>query len=102
MVLLANAPNYDDDDITDFIWEAATGDVHHYNVYASVNDGAYALVATTPTESVALVLNLVPGDKVVVMVEAADDKGATGDMSEASEDVWRVVDIEEPDAAIGK
>ncbi len=40
---------YDDDTSLEFYWTAATGNVHHYNVHLSIDDGDYSLVGSTST-----------------------------------------------------
>ncbi len=48
------ATTYDDDTNLDFFWEASQGNVHHYNVYASVDGGEFMRVGTTNTNSYVL------------------------------------------------
>jgi len=48
------AVTYDDDTSLDFSWEASEGNVHHYNVYASVDGGEFIRVGTTNTNSYVL------------------------------------------------
>lgn len=45
---------YDDDTNLDFFWEASAGDVHHYNVYVSVDEGEFVRVGTSNTNSYVL------------------------------------------------
>jgi len=45
---------YDDDTDLDFRWKASEGNVHHYNVYVSIDGGEFARVGTTDTNSYVL------------------------------------------------
>jgi hypothetical protein len=59
---------YDDDTILEFYWVAASGNVHHYNVYLSIDGEDYFLVGTTytaPTEE----------EPYIVPIVAEDGKG---------------------------
>lgn len=102
--LLAAQGTYDDDDILDFYWTPATGNVDHYRVYASINDRAFFLAGRTPTPSISLRLDrpLQYGDKIVVMVQAFDAVGGSGDPSPVSLPVWRVRSLQPPPAPVAK
>ncbi len=83
----------DDDTCLEFYWDAATGDVDHYNVYLSIDQGDYSLVGTTaaaPTEGTPYALPVTAQDdrKYQLKVEAEDAGGTTGPMSEPSDIVW--------------
>jgi len=95
-VLYAQPPSMgtDDDKLLEFYWDAASGNVHHYNVYLSIDGGDYALVGQTstsdaPTQSApyALPIQAINGKIYRIKVEAEDASGITGPMSEPSEPV---------------
>lgn len=77
------AVSYDDDTELDFIWEAATGPVHHYNVYASTDGDEYVLVGTTDTTSYILIGEY--EHRYRLKVQAVDAAGNGGPMSEESD-----------------
>jgi len=79
----AGAETYDDDTSLDFIWEAASGDVDHYNVYVSIDGGEYDLVGTT--SETAYTVTGSDGHIYRVKVEAVDAAGNVGLMSEESD-----------------
>lgn len=91
----------DDDPYLDFTWEPASGNVDHYAVYVSINDGEFALVGTTRIPSIVYTHEPV-GDKIILQVQAVDAEGPTGPMSEPSEPVWRVAQKEPPGKAISE
>ena len=77
--------SYDDDIYLDFIWDPATGPVHHYNVFVSIDGGEYQLVGTTETTSYRLIGE--DGHVYRVKVQAVDAEGNTGPMSDESDPV---------------
>jgi hypothetical protein len=79
--------------LLEFQWNAATGDVHHYNVYLSIDGASYSLVGTTPTAPTvenpyAVPIDAEDGKQYRLRVEAEDAGGQTGPMSEPSDPVW--------------
>lgn len=73
-------------------WEAASGDIRHYNVYLSIDGAEYVKVGetpTTPTQSnpYLLPIEVVDGKTYQVRVEAETADGITGPMSEPSDPV---------------
>lgn len=95
LVALLSTGTFDDDGVLEFFWDAATGNVHHYDVYVSINDGDFSLDGNTvslPTAESLYILKtfIAIGSQVVVKVQAVDSLGGTGPMSEASDPVWRV------------
>jgi hypothetical protein len=83
----------DDDTLLEFYWDAASGDVHHYNVYLSIDEASYFLAGTTttaPTEEnpYAVPVEAEDGRTYRLEVQAEDAHGATGPMSEPSDLVW--------------
>ena len=81
----SSAVTYDDDTSLDFIWEAASGDVDHYNVYVSIDEGDYVLVGNTSETSYTVEGS--DGHSYKVQVEAADAAGNVGPMSPESDPV---------------
>lgn len=51
--VIANTDS-DDDTTLDYSWEPASGAVYHYNVYASIDGGAFEMVGVTFTPSYTL------------------------------------------------
>lgn len=83
---------YDDDTILEFYWEPATGNVHHYNIYLSTDGSEYVLVGTTPTAPTqenpyAIPIIAVDGKVYRLKVEAVDNEGNVGPMSDPSDPV---------------
>jgi hypothetical protein len=68
-----------------FTWDPASGDVDHYNVYLSVEDGPYALLSEAITNSCQF--NGEDGKGYVVQVEAEDGRGSVGPISDPSEEI---------------
>ena len=81
----AGAVTYDNDTSLEFTWTAASGDVDHYNVYVSTDEGDYVLVGTT-SETAYTVTGL-NGATYKVRVEAVDAAGNIGPMSDESDPV---------------
>ena len=84
---------YDNDTTLEFYWTAATGNVHHYNVYLSVDSGEYSFVGTTPAVPSAetpynLPVTAEDGKQYQIKIEAEDASGGTGPMSEPSGPVY--------------
>jgi len=82
----------DDDNVLEFYWGAATGEIDHYNVYLSTNGSNYVLVGTTPTaptQSTPYTVPVSASDSKIyqLKVEAADASGNVGHMSEPSDPV---------------
>lgn len=102
VMIVPSAPFYDDDNLVALEWGAASGNVDHYEVLGSLNDGAFSLMATTTTAAVSFYLDWKPGHKLIVKVQALDVAGNRGPESEASDPRWRVVDKEAPQAPIGR
>lgn len=83
--------SYDDDDSLDFIWTAASGEPHHYNVYVLKDEGRYALnnergyelVGITETNSYTIIGE--SGHTYRMKVEAVDAAGNIGPMSKESD-----------------
>ncbi len=82
MPIGAGTVDYDDDTELSFIWEAASGNVDHYNVYVSTDWGKYFLVEITSEPAVTL--EALHGHTYKVKVEAVDAAGNVGPMSEES------------------
>lgn len=81
--------SYDDDTTLEFYWGATTGNVDHYDVYVSVNDGEYTKVgevSSAPTSAHPYPLPLVAehGSTYTIRVQAVDPDGNTGPMSNPS------------------
>ena len=87
----AGAADYDNDTLLDFTWEAADGNVDHYNIYVSTDD-EYVLVGTT--SETAYTVTGSDGHTYKIKVEAVDAAGNIGPMSEESEPV--ICDVVEP------
>jgi len=92
--LLLVADTSDKDGILEFYWEAAPGNVDHYNIYVSVNGEEFQQVGETsvlPTVDYPYELPITAtiGNMYVVQVEAEDADGLKGPMSEPSEPVWK-------------
>ena len=68
-----------------FIWDPASGDIDHYNVYLSVEDQPYSLLAAVTTNSCQVVGE--DGKSYVLQVEAEDGRGITGPISDPSEKI---------------
>jgi hypothetical protein len=68
-----------------FTWDPASGGVDHYNVYVSVEDGPYALLSEALTNSCQFTGE--DGKGYVVQVEAEDERGDVGPISDPSEKV---------------
>ena len=81
----AGAVTYDNDTSLDFTWETASGDVDHYNVYVSIDEGEYDLVGTTSETSYTVEGS--DGHTYKIKVEAVDAAGNTGPMSDESDPV---------------
>jgi hypothetical protein len=93
---------YDDDTVVQFYWDAASGNVDHYNVYVSVYNSygdPSSLAETknyqtpdgaTPESPYALPADVVieDGKGYRLQVEAEDASGIAGPMSEPSDLVW--------------
>jgi len=86
------AVTYDNDTSLEFTWTAASGDVDHYNVYVSIDEGEYDLVGTTSETSYTVTGS--DGHTYKVKVEAVDVEGNVGPMSEESDSV--ICDLIEP------
>jgi len=85
LITSVHSVDYDDDTNLDFAWEAATGPVDHYNVYASIDNNEYVLVGTTTTTSYTLTGE--DNHKYRIKVQAVDAMGNVGPMSEESDTV---------------
>ncbi len=84
----------DDDETLEFYWSAASGTVHHYNVYLSIDGKDLYLVGTIdvlPTKENPYQVPIVaqPVHSYRLQVEAEDEDGLIGPMSEPSLPVWR-------------
>jgi hypothetical protein len=84
---------YDDDTLLQFYWTAATGNVHHYNIYLSTNEANYTLLGTTHTAPTQTTPYSVPikaedGKKYRLKVEAVDAIGSPGVGSDPSDIVF--------------
>ena len=78
---------YDNDTALGFYWEPAKGNVHHYNVYASMDNEPPRLVGTTsmvPTQTDPYHITGEASKVYRLQVEAEDAKGNTGPKSEWS------------------
>ena len=89
----AQCDTVDDDTSLEFHWTAATGNVDHYNVYLSTNEGDYFQVDTTPIAPTqgspyAVPVTAEDGKKYRLKVEAEDANNNTGPMSDPSDLVW--------------
>lgn len=89
-VFPALCDTYDDDATLEFYWDAATGSVHHYNVYLSIDDADYTLVGTTntaPTEQQPYIMPIdaEDGRNYRLKAEAESSAGSVGAMSEPSD-----------------
>ena len=82
MPIKADAISYDNDISLDFVWEAASGDVDHYNVYVSTDSGDYVLDGITSETSYTVTGS--DGHTYRVKVAAVDAAGNVGPMSEES------------------
>lgn len=71
--------SYDNDNSLDFTWDAASGEVDHYNVYVSTNGNDYVLDGTTSENSYTVTGS--DGHDYKVKVEAVDAVGNIGPMS---------------------
>jgi len=87
-----DAVSYDDDTSLDFIWTAASGNVDHYNIYVSTDEGEYVLVASSFENSYTITGS--DGHTYKVKVEANDASGNVGPMSLESDLVY--CDLTEP------
>lgn len=99
----AVAASYDDDTTLHFYWTAATGNVHHYNVYLYIDGVLHPEVWTITTAPSAVNPYAVPivaevGQLYQLQVQAEDANGVTGPMSELSDLV--VVDLTRPTTPI--
>lgn len=81
----AGAVDYDNGTSLKFIWEAASGDVDHYNVYVSTDGDEYVLVGS-PSET-SYTVTCSDGHTYRVKVEAVDAAGNVGPMSLESDPV---------------
>ena len=84
----------DDDETLEFYWSAASGPVHHYNLYVSIDGKDFYLVGTTdvlPTKEDPYQVPVIakPVHSYRLQVEAEDANGSVGPMSEPSFPVWR-------------
>jgi hypothetical protein len=68
-----------------FTWDPASGDVDHYNVYRSVEDQPYSLLAEMTTNSCQF--DGEDGKSYALQVEAEDGQGNTGPISDPSEKI---------------
>jgi len=66
-----------------FQWDAASGQVDHYNVYVSVDGQAYQVVATVTSPAFELVVE--DGKSYQIQVDAENAAGETGPVSEPSD-----------------
>ena len=75
-----------------FRWDAASGNVDHYNVYVSVDDQHFELLEEATTNS--CLVDVQEGRTYVLQVEAEDGMGRVGLMSDPSEriNVWVTLD----------
>ena len=88
----AGSATYDNDTSLDFSWEAASGDVDHYNVYVyvSVDGDEYVLDSDkggVTFETEYSVENCSDGHSYKIAVEAVDAAGNVGPMSDESDPV---------------
>ena len=91
----------DYDEKLEFYWSAASGVVHHYNVYLSIDGKDFYLVGTTdvlPTKEAPYQVPIVakPVHSYRLQTEAEDADGSVGPMSEPSFPVWRFRPPENP------
>ncbi len=89
ILALLSAGTFDTNNVMEFIWTPALGNVDHYDVYVSLDGGDFNLISSSTTCSIAFYQSQV-GSQVVVKVQAVDALGSTGPMSEVSDPVWRV------------
>ena len=100
----AQCDTYDDDTVLEFYWKAASGDVQHYNVYLSVDEGDFFFVGKTesgraPTEENPYAVPekyIEDGKKYRLKVQAEGANGVKGDMSEPSDLVWCKLKLRSP------
>jgi hypothetical protein len=81
---------YDNDEQLQFYWDAASGDVDHYNVYVSIDGADYSLVGTTPTAPTldnpfAVPIAAEHGRTYQLQVQAEAPDGTIGPMSDPSD-----------------
>ena len=90
-VAIPNTAETQDNDVKlGFYWSPATGDVHLYNVYVSVDYGSVTLIGTTPsapTISNPYFITGKAGKTYRIQVEAQDIEGDKGPRSDWSEPV---------------
>jgi flagellar hook assembly protein FlgD len=82
--VIANADRYDDDTTLDYSWEPASGSVSYYNVYVSIDGGAFEMVDITDTSSYTLTGAKV-GATYRLKVQAVDAAENTGPFSDESD-----------------
>ncbi len=68
-----------------FRWTEASGPVDHYNVYVSVDGASFELYAKVDTNTCQV--DAEDGHRYVVQVEAEDDTGRVGPMSDPSDEI---------------
>ncbi|MCZ6680979.1 MAG: dockerin type I domain-containing protein [Candidatus Poribacteria bacterium] len=96
---VATADEYDHDTTLNYIWEPASGPVHHYNIYVSVDGGEFELVGTTVDATPEYALTDAKDRSTYrLQVQAVDAAGNVGPLSDPSDPI--TVDLQEDDISL--